>query len=393
MNKIEWADLPKELLHKIGKCIDSRLDLIRFRSVCSSWRSSVSTSHFDQEIPNLSFKLPHPINLAAVLHQSTVCRLQFLTHHKLKLPNSCSCSSSSNSNSKGWLVKVQESKFGKLDLLNPLSDYKIRYSPIVLNLLDVSFVKLSDAFMLKTPSGYSVLGVNKAVLFSKDVLSILAIYHDGKLGYWKIGDEEWTILDDANFEYDDIIEFKGQFYVIDRWGTVSWIDKSLNIIQYSPPLFGCGAQKNLAESCGYLYIVDRYLDGKKTPWNHDVPVRRWRRRRRKNIPNTISFRVYKLDEEWGKWVDVNSLDDRVFILGMDCSLSISSSEFVGGKGNCIYFTEEDDDFTGKGLSSDSIRVFLLDDRVIDKVSAWPEFAEIFWPPRISSNATNASPDD
>ena len=42
------------------------------------------------------------------------------------------------------------------------------------------------------------------------------------------------------------------------------------------------------------------------------------------------------------WVTVENLGDRVFILGKDSSFSVSATEFSGCKGNCIYFTYEDD---------------------------------------------------
>ena len=45
---------------------------------------------------------------------------------------------------------------------------------------------------------------------------IFALFHEGKLGSVKYGDENWTLVDDHNFYYDDIIVYKGQSYVVDR---------------------------------------------------------------------------------------------------------------------------------------------------------------------------------
>ncbi|KDP43719.1 hypothetical protein JCGZ_22346 [Jatropha curcas] len=386
----QWADLPKELIESIGKCLDSPVDVLRCRSVCKSWRCYVAVPSFDQEIPYLILKIPQPIRADAILVQSTVCRIEFANQNS----NSSSCSMT-----KGWLTKIGESRYGKLKLQNPLSDKKIRYP--LLNLLDTNFTQLSKGFMLKHPSGHPVYGVNKVVLFpisekhySKNEIGILAIFHEGKLGYWKYGHDNWTLLDDTNFQYDDIIEYKGQIYVVDTWGKVSWIDSSLKLIQYSPPLFGCGEQKHLVESCGDLYVVDRYLDGKRITWKdyhifddvgNNIPIRH--RRYRKCNPNAIDFRVHKLDEDWGKWVDVKSLEDRAFVLGVDCNFSISCSDFAGGKGNCIYFTE-DDNYLGRGLSNDCIRVFRLEDHSIEKIGALPEYSEVFWPPDTGSEGTN-----
>ncbi|KAI9106580.1 hypothetical protein K1719_022108 [Acacia pycnantha] len=79
-------------------------------------------------------------------------------------------------------------------------------------------------------------------------------------GFSKIGDDEWTLVDDKNFYYEDLIVHNGQLYVVDRWGTIFWIDcsssSSLKLVQFSPPLFALGKKKHLVESCGSLYVVD-----------------------------------------------------------------------------------------------------------------------------------------
>ncbi|KAG6775632.1 putative F-box protein At1g65770 [Populus alba] len=390
----QWADLPKELLEMISKRLDLRVEVLRFRAVCSSWRCSVSPPSFDQEIPPFFLKLPPPIRAPdpifadAVLMQTTICRMEFLSNYS---NSSCSLSNSS-------LVKVGESKHGKLQLFHPISNQETKESFISLNLLDLKFVQLSKACLLKWPGKTSVFGINKVVVFPLSggcidncELGILAIYHEGKLGYWRYGDKEWTLLDDRNFEYDDIIVYKGQFYVVDRWGTVSWIDSSLKVIQYSPSLYGCGGQKNLVESRGDLYVVDRYLDGERRTWKDYENVMdtngnplRFSRLMRKARPMAVDFRVYKLDEEWGTWVNIKSLDDRIFILGIDCSFSVSCRDLSGGKGNCIYFYNSL--YEGQGRSDGAIHVFRFEDHSIDNLAVIPEFSEIFWPAIIGSSA-------
>ena len=135
MTSIQWADLPKELLEMIGKRLDSRVDTLRFRAVCTSWRSSVSLPSSDQETPPLILNLPDPISYAPLFIQTTICRMDSAR----KDPNS-------SSSSKSWLVKVGESNYGKLKLFNPLTNQEIKYSPIALNLLEFKFVELSKAF-------------------------------------------------------------------------------------------------------------------------------------------------------------------------------------------------------------------------------------------------------
>ena len=148
---------------------------------------------------------------------------------------------------------------------------------------------------------------------------VCCVNQEGTLALFKRAENKWTLVDDVNFHYDDVILYKGQFYVTDKWGTVSWIDTcSLKLIQCSPPLYGFGHQKHLVESCGNLYVVDRFIGDENS---------------------VVKFKVYRLDEERGTWVDVKDLKDRVFLLGDSGSFSICANEFDGYKRNCIIFTD------------------------------------------------------
>jgi hypothetical protein len=151
-------------------------------------------------------------------------------------------------------------------------------------------------------------------------------------------------------------------------------------------MYCSGGQKDLVECCGDLYVVDRYLDGERRRWvgidglmDSDDEILPNVGFTPTHAPKAIDFRVYKMDEDWGKWIEVKSLDDKVFVLGMDCSFSVSCKEFNGVKGNCIYYMDGDD-YVGSGLSGGSIHVFQLEDRSIHKLAVIPEFSEIFWPP-------------
>lgn len=288
-------------------------------------------------------------------------------------------------------------------LLHPISGLQFRYSSIpLISSPDIQFVKLYEAFKLELvkPDGIPLFGVYKVIPFPnpaadciENKVAFVATSYRGKLGYWKFGDENWNLLGDMNSQYDDIIEFKCQVYAVDRLGTVFWIDpSSLNLIQYSPLLINGGGggrnRKSLVESCGDLYVVDRYLNRERNDSFEDSmvlyrnvkPEVRIRRRLGENKPKAIGFRVYKLDEELGRWLNVSSLGDRIFIVSMDCSFSISSSELVGGRGNCIYFTDDDD----VGLIGDKVRVrvFVMEDGSIMKLKRFPEYSKIFLSPDI-----------
>lgn len=368
-DKVEWSELPIELWPKIGKSLENHIDVLRFRSVCNSWRSSIPPSHPNS--PSFPLQIPHPINpsIDTYLNQATLYRVEpcdASSNSKLEpFPPSSSAASS-----KGWLIKVEESKNNPLSLLSPISDRRVMHhlntsSPMVLNLLNYRVFELCKSYTVQG-TGRFYAAVNKVVFFPNsswiDVEDSVAccIFQEGKLGLMKNGDEKWTLVDDKNFYYDDVIVCKGQFYVTDKWGTISWIDiSSLKLIQYSPPLCGLGNKKHLVESCGSIYVVDRYYESEPRRRNYIGYLNR--------DAAVECFRVYKLDEEWGTWVDVKNLGDRVFILGNSCSFSVSAKEVNGYQGNCIYFTDMFD-----------VRMYNLEDHSIITIDLDPCIEKFVW---------------
>jgi hypothetical protein len=364
--RVKWSDLPTELLLTIGRSLDTRMDVLRFRSVCSSWRSSIPPP-FSANPPRFPLRFPNADEAGfseppgwpprpAFVFQTTLYYIQTLNP---------STSSSSTLSNKGWLMKVEESNSGKLRFVNPVLDSRNRYTitrPKTLNLLNFRVVEFGKAYTLqfKHPINkrryFSSPFVKKLVVFpdstwtNEDECSILMIFVQGKLGFAKCGDENWTHVGES-FNYDDIIVYKGQFYAVDRMGIVWWIEcSSLKFVQFSPPLCGPCSQKHLVVSCGALYVVDKYND-----IDDDTKV--------------VGFEVYKLDEELGQWVLVKSLGDQVFVLGADCSFSVSARECYGYKEDCILFID----------SGDETLVFNLKDHSIHELDSCDHF-ERFWPP-------------
>jgi len=365
--KVDWSQLPKELWTKIGKYLDNHIDALRFRSVCQSFRSSIPPSLPNS--PSFPLQIPHPgINISTnnYLNQSTIYLIQ---------PTDAS-SNSSSSSSKGWLIKVEESKNQPLSLLSPITDRKLSYplssnntSLMIWNMLDYRVIELCKSYKIEKITGFSS-PVKKIVFYPNSPWSSVedcvscCIFQEDIVGFIKHGDEKWKLVDENNFCYDDIIVFKGQFYVTDKWGTISWIDiSSSKLIQFSPPLCGFGNKKHLVESCGNLYVVDRYsyYEGENVRRNYVG------RRHQAQYEVVECFKVYKLDEEWGKWVDVKNLKDRAFILSPGCNFSISAKELIGYQGNCIYFKD-----------SFNVRMYNLDDSRITTVDFNPCIDNTLW---------------
>ncbi|KAF3440373.1 hypothetical protein FNV43_RR18657 [Rhamnella rubrinervis] len=387
-SKVNWSELPPELLSMIGKSLDSSIDILRFRSVCSSWRSSTSPFHHstDHDLPlPLKFPCPFASGKDAFVSESTIYRLEPL-HEDDPKP-----SSSTSVPAKACLVKVEETKSGNYPLCIRRIDGSASPIPKVLSLLDYRMVELGKSNALNYLNGNcSMRGVSKVIRYpdtasiSSEDCSIFVIYDGGKLGFAKYGDQKLTLVDDRISDYNDVIVYRGQPYVVDRWGTVSWIDHtSLKLTQFSPTSFGSGGRKHLVESRGELYVVDRYLDSQEKKLavveqishrpHRDFIHRRLRRintANRSSLPEgkAVDFIVYKLDQEWGKWVEVTDLGSEAFYLNEDMSFSVSASEFEGCKGNCIYYKNQFDSslFTNARVAS----VFNLEDRSIGTYH-WP----------------------
>ncbi|XP_056695348.1 F-box protein SKIP23 [Spinacia oleracea] len=301
-----WADLPPELLEKIGEHLQSRIDVFRYRAVCTSWRSTISLSS-----PSSSTS-----NFDAFMSPVTICRLEHQNHR-----------------SSACLVKVVQTPRGNFEVLNPLTIPKPDFIlGKTLNLLEYRLFELAKGLHFDSSFTSDDLNVQKAVVFRD--CGVVAIYDFGKLGFRVSGDKKWTELGKAIPRYDDILVYQGEYYVMDRFGMVSLIDKAMNLVKYFPPLnslASIGKQKNLVESDGNLYVVDTYFGGRNIV-DDDGDVIGSKQER-------VDMKVYKLDEKWGTWVLVNSLDDRIFVLGKDVCFSVSVNDFPGCEGNCIYLID------------------------------------------------------
>ncbi|CAL9027304.1 unnamed protein product [Prunus brigantina] len=396
-SRVDWTNHPPQLYPLIADHLKTHIEVLRFRSVCSSWRSSIPPF-----LATISPNFPFPHGPTGFLSQITI----YLTRPD---PNPNPSSSSSSPSSKGWLLKLEECA-DKIRLLNPITNWRVSSvrddvarNPTDLNLVDLNMVELGKAYALRYTKGPgSIFGINKVIVAPnfKDC-SIFMIYDEGKLGFAQTGNEKLTLINDQISDYDDLIVYKGQPFVINKWGQIFRINSSLELVPFSPPI-GFGCRKNLIECCGELYVVDRYLDqqDKKSQVRNArdelVMVRNasfnfflrhplLRRRRRiydADPPKAVDFKVYKLGDEelGGRWVEVKSLGDQAFFLSVDCCFSLLATELEGCKGNCIYFTDSNDiGLALRQLLRSDGSVFSLEDRSINWLSSSPVYSQMFWP--------------
>ena len=255
-------------------------------------------------------------------------------------------------------------------LLDPFTNYPLSGThPRVLNLLNFRVIHLIEAYSLNYGTPHEddrELGafmpapeVLKVVLFpsltfpSDSSRMVFALYEDGKLRVSKIGDEGWSVLDDGNPRFDDVILRMGQLYVVDKWGTVLWVNcSSLTLVEFYPNLPSYGKKKRLVECNGSLYVVDIYIEREC----HDpMGFMHWE--------DIVDVKVFRLDEEGARWLDVKDLGDVLFVLGKSSNFSLSAKDYYEceGEGNCVYF-----------YSNSRVRAFSLESSKFKR-------PKLFWP--------------
>ncbi|KAF8095537.1 hypothetical protein N665_0330s0019 [Sinapis alba] len=348
---VEWSNLPEELVDVIAGRLFSKVELLRVRSICKTWRSASSI--------HKRFPKRHNRNrvrvLAPYINTTKPSLLSPAAFFRVFL-SSC--------RSKGWLIKTQDVSETRKRLLCPLSRVPIHSSHRTLDLLDYTVSEIHQSYDLYK---YHV-NPNKSMsyYFARVVLKdnyVFGVNYYKEI--WWCNNEEsnnnnnnvWTRVSDEETKYfSDIIVHKGQIYALDLKGAIWWISLSeLSIFQYGPStpiddyeVDDC-KDKRLIEYCGELCII---------------------------MELSIGFKVYKMDMELVKWVEVKSLGENAFVMATDSCFSVVARDYYGCLENAIYFTE-------KKYVND-VKVFKLGDGSVTKLveSSSESCFLMFYPPFV-----------
>jgi len=318
-NLVEWVNLPLELWLVISKNMNTTIDVIRFRSICNLLRSILPLP-----LQSPSYRLRTLDDKFWQLVQTKIYRLEPL------IPT---CSSNSISN-KGWIIKVEESKSGKLRHLDVLTNASITLT-YPFNVLDFMNLRVRELFQAynfyssKYVCHWTTFqpgnDVNKVVLFPVEGRGQMAfvLNKDKKMRVCNVGYNNLIIVvGDGNRVYDDLILYMGKVYVVDTNGIIFRINcSSFALVQSSPPLNSGGKKKYLVESNGRLFVVDMYYE----------------RKRLNAYDSNIDTSVLIVDNDLSRWLHVSDLGDDQFVLGKDSNFSLSAKDYYGFERNCIYF--------------------------------------------------------
>ncbi|KAG6570999.1 F-box protein SKIP23, partial [Cucurbita argyrosperma subsp. sororia] len=381
----EWAHLPRDLLCLIAQRFETPFDTMRFRSVCSSWRSVVNPKRH-RSPGRFPFLPNHGISDTTwgfYLTKRSVFRVE-------------SPMEPSIGDTDGWLIKVEEDTRGMIKISNPMS--KSYFKPLpkdfpkVLNLLNFSVNELCQEYVLHYLNFWPVSNrpgdagdlyrekvAYKCLNYDGSEFILVTIHVSGRLAMFKSGDGRWSTVPHTALPYDDVTLFKGDFYAVDNSGATFLVESQDKVTLVAEAVFG-GDKKILLESNGELLLVDMYLtvDSEENfGLDGELPEGILQEK-------TVGFKVFKLRKDGTKkWTVVRDLGNTMLFLGENCSFAALASGLYGVKGNCIFFTDgflccsgdEDDVFKGSDIA-----IFFLEDGSILPLCDCSEYSNLFWPP-------------
>lgn len=385
---VHWSQLPVELLEVIAKKLTVYIDYIRFRAVCSSWRSSVPNfpRHLPCQLPWLMLPKSH--------RRLSRCGFFSLSEnkvHSLNLPEA-SHSKRLCGSSCGWLIILDETPV--ITAVNPINRAKINLPHLSSfpNVLQFNLFDIGREYTLRTRTG-GVYSRNlkemrdyflKKVIFSsspsseEDCVAFAILIQTGELAFCNKGDKAWTFIENAESYSEDVIYHNGLFYAVDKSGSVVVCDvngpsPSVSLVE-TPQQFG-GDMQYLVSSLNELLLVTRYVD---LEFEYDAghPYM---------VYKTYLFEVFRLDMKGPSWVNIRSLGNQVLFLGENASLSLLASDFSGCKANCIYYTDDYSESNYDGLwGYHDLGIFNLEDCRIEQLQCYPPRlnSREQWPPPV-----------
>ncbi|KAJ4820809.1 F-box protein (DUF295) [Rhynchospora pubera] len=220
----DWSHLPELAVHLISRKVKSIVDYVRFRAVCSSWRSASppKPSHLPPQLPWLMIHdittIKEGITLFYDLWESKM--------HKLHLPEIVNmwCLASCH----GWLLLTTTSG-QEVFLLNPLTRARIQLPPF-----NTEFKYLDND---RDAPFYDCihLSVNK-LTFSTDLTDpncLIMVFYQKMImiQICRVGEPRWTVVTSGPLHSYEIIQdatyYNGRLYLL--------YDEAMQIVDLNKP--------------------------------------------------------------------------------------------------------------------------------------------------------------
>ncbi|XP_031250437.1 F-box/kelch-repeat protein At1g64840-like [Pistacia vera] len=335
MARIEpnWSTLPEELLFSIVKLLPTRIDILRWRAVCRSFRATIPH-------PPIQYPFPHSILTSNDFlkgpnpKENDVFTLMVSTVYAIEPLNKVS-NIQGEETPQTWVVRVQEPNPGRVVIIDPISGSKCKdlsdQLPKSLNLLDYRVTEITKSYILVSTGGKLI--VTKLIFSSfldENDVEFAVMTRDNctkELGIWRNVDKKWSKIDmELGFlgflEFvEDVIYYNRKFYaVLSKGRTVTVDSKSLVVTRVAEELqfVSIYSELYLMELYNDLFLIVQFRE-----FGDDF--------------DEYIIMLFKLNEENQKWVPVVDgleLEYRVLFMGKSSFAFSFSIEEVAG---CVYY--------------------------------------------------------
>ncbi|KAJ3708078.1 hypothetical protein LUZ61_011783 [Rhynchospora tenuis] len=303
---MDWSELPLDPLHLISKRLPDLSDFIRFSAVCKSWRSAAPLADLPPQLPwVVARRHPWACTLTSEVRLYSLYTGKFYSVNLPEAKGKILLGSSHHY----MLTFNQKSRF--LSLLNLFTRSEISLPPT------------NSEWHCPLYIGPDPIQSGDDVVISWQSSNVLTV------GFCRPGDQEWKKIRIPAGMLAQAY-YKGMFYVTERKTLATKvidIKTGATLSTIPPPIY-----KNTREPCHLDYLV---MSSGELLGVHKYKFMSWDRDNNRNY----EFIVYRLDgeNEVLQWIRIDSIGDRVLFLDGKVGFCLSTSEYKGFKGDCIYF--------------------------------------------------------
>ncbi|KAJ3688772.1 hypothetical protein LUZ61_017936 [Rhynchospora tenuis] len=274
----DWANLHQSVLHWISEKLKSITDFVRFRAVCSPWRSAAlpKPRHLPLQLPWLM--IGHKLNAdknddgMRLFYDLWKCKM-----HKLHLPDIIDKGCCATH--RGWLLVIA-SEGREVFLLNPLTQARIDLPPFTTQVRHLG--EDWDAPRHDTPhrfSHYHDFQQSKLIL-SSDLTNpdcLITVFLYGLVIFcYRVEEPCWTMVNTPRNNYlEDVTYYNGRFYLLYDEGSEADIviidsDKPNEKIPYKFKLKLGNIRRFLEGQSGVYLVGVKFLTGEGFEDNYEL---------------------------------------------------------------------------------------------------------------------------
>ncbi|KQJ90270.1 hypothetical protein BRADI_4g30485v3 [Brachypodium distachyon] len=207
---------------------------------------------------------------------------------------------------------------------------------------------------------------HKAFIFSDAstgcFIVVLIFQPFGQLSFARVGDDKWTWLP-PHTEYEDCTYKDGLLYAVTLLGEIHAFDLTgptvtIKIIMGTVHDFDCEVTYIVQAPWGDLLLVWRSKDFENRDYDADPATQ---------VRITEEVKVYKVDTDAKRFVQINCLHDHVLFLGIGQSLCLNTEEYPCLNANHAYFTDDDEYLSNRKNNRRDTGVLDLDNNSRDNL--------------------------